>query len=98
MAITYQFGGKRKIKVRLTRKARTRLQEPHVPGSDYSVAELANERNLSEDTIRTMFRNEPGVIHIKGKSKSKRKHPRGYVTLRIPEAVADRVFKRQGVR
>jgi len=60
----------------------------------YTVAELATSRNLSPDTIRDLFRDEPGVLKIT----KPRRGTRGYVVLRIPESVAIRVFDRQTVR
>jgi hypothetical protein len=57
----------------------------------YSVAELANLWNLSENTIRRMFDNEPGVLQW-GSQETRRK--RAYTTLRIPETVALRVHRR----
>lgn len=57
----------------------------------YMPAELAVLWGVSEDTIRRLFRHEPGVW-ILGESKSRKK--RRYLTLRIPESVAERVYKR----
>ena len=57
----------------------------------YSVLELAQMWGLSEKTIRRIFNNEPGVVkwgHEEGRFK------RGYVTLRIPESVIQRVHRR----
>jgi AraC-like DNA-binding protein len=57
----------------------------------YSVLELAQMWGLSEKTIRRIFNNEPGVVkwgHDEGRFK------RGYVTLRIPESVIQRVHRR----
>ena len=56
----------------------------------FSVAQVARNRNLSPDLIRTLFLDEPGVIVI---SKPKR-HKRVYRVLRIPESVEQRVFGR----
>lgn len=57
----------------------------------YSVQELAEIWNLSEDTIRRLFRDEPGVIKINA-TPGRRK--RGYVLLRLPESVVMRVHER----
>lgn len=57
----------------------------------YSPAELAKAWSLSLDTIRSLFRHEPGVLKI-GKTGSR--YRRGYITLRIPEEVAERVHRR----
>ena len=50
----------------------------------YSVTEVANLWALSRDSVRRLFRREPGVLAIGDK----------YVTLRIPESVLDRVHRR----
>jgi len=57
----------------------------------YTTADLAEEWNLSTDTIRKLFEAEPGVLKI---GDSNPKHKRRYVTLRIPKAVAERVHRR----
>jgi hypothetical protein len=57
----------------------------------FSVGELANLWDLSEQTIRRMFAGEPGVI-VWGHGENRFK--RGYVTLRIPESVVQRVHCR----
>jgi len=56
-----------------------------VASKHFSPAELAEAWGVSVDTIRNIFRNEPGVLKI-GDRESRFK--RGYITLRIPEAVA----------
>ena len=57
----------------------------------FSVGELANLWDLSEQTIRRMFAGEPGVIEW-GHTESRFK--RGYITMRIPESVVQRVHCR----
>jgi hypothetical protein len=57
----------------------------------FKPEELAELWGVSTETIRSIFREEPGVWKI-GKTGSKYK--RGYVTLRIPEGVAERVHQR----
>ena len=57
-------------------------------GRHFSAAELAKIWKLNETTIRRIFQDEPGVFKI-GKSDRRK---RDYVTLRIPEAVALRVY------
>lgn len=57
----------------------------------YSVDEIARLWNLSKDSVRRLFRNELGVIAI---SPRQRRGTRSYVTLRIPESVAERVHRR----
>ena len=56
----------------------------------YTVSELAELWNLSENTIRRIFENEPGVL--KWGSREGR-FKRRYTTLRIPETVLLRVHK-----
>ena len=59
-------------------------------GRHFTAAELAEIWRLDESTIRRMFQDEPGVLKI-GKS-HRRDGKRDYITLRIPEAVAMRVY------
>jgi AraC-like DNA-binding protein len=57
----------------------------------YSVLELSQLWGLSEKTIRRMFSDEPGVVRF---GHEERRFKRGYVTLRIPESVVQRVHRR----
>jgi hypothetical protein len=57
----------------------------------YSVSELAEAWNISEDKIRELFLKEPGVLNF-GKPPTRRK--RVYRPIRIPESVAARVYAR----
>jgi hypothetical protein len=57
----------------------------------FSVSDLASLWALSEQTIRRMFAGEPGVIEW-GHTESRFK--RGYITMRIPESVVQRVHCR----
>jgi hypothetical protein len=50
----------------------------------YSVSEVATLWSLSRDSVRRIFRREPGVLVIGER----------YVTLRIPESVLERVHRR----
>jgi hypothetical protein len=56
----------------------------------YSVAEVATLWNLSQDTARRLFQNEPGVL-VLGDLNPRR--GRRYLTLRIPQHVLDRVHR-----
>jgi len=56
----------------------------------YSVSEIAILWNLSEDTVRSIFRDEPGVLKI-GSSFKRRK--RGYISLRVPESILQKVHE-----
>jgi hypothetical protein len=60
------------------------MNEPH-----YTPSELAKLWGVDPETIRNVFRNEPGVLKL-GNNGGKRT----YVTLRIPESVAERVHRR----
>ena len=57
----------------------------------FSPAELAKAWGVSVETIRSIFREEPGVLKL-GKTGTKVR--RGYFTLRIPQEVAERVHRR----
>jgi hypothetical protein len=57
----------------------------------YSPTELAKTWGVDVETIRNLFRNEPGVMKIGDKNP---KHKRPYLTLRIPESVALRLHRR----
>ncbi len=59
----------------------------------YTAKELAALWNLDETTIRRMFQDEPGVLKI-GKL-GRRDGRRDYITLRIPESVALRVYRQR---
>jgi hypothetical protein len=52
---------------------------------------LAELWGVSTETIRSIFREEEGVLKI---GKTGGKYKRGYVTLRIPDTVAKRVHMR----
>jgi hypothetical protein len=68
------------------------LEESHIMAEKhYAPDELAELWGVSTETIRSLFREEPGVLKI-GKTGSRYK--RGYVTLRIPADVAERVHTR----
>jgi hypothetical protein len=57
----------------------------------YAPADLAKAWAVDVETIRNLFREEPGVVKIGEKAP---RHKRPYLTLRIPESVAVRVHKR----
>lgn len=64
----------------------------HATERHYSVAEIAEIWNLSQDKIRRLFQNEPGVLALGDSQPRLRRHP--YTTLRIPESVMQRVHRR----
>ena len=58
----------------------------------YTVAEIAALWSLSDEAIRGIFQNEPGVL-VLGEQKP-RGRKRRYTTLRIPEFVVERIHRR----
>jgi hypothetical protein len=56
----------------------------------YTVAEVAAMWKISLDTVRRLFRNEPGVIAL---GNTKPQGRRRYVTLRIPQSVLEKVYR-----
>jgi hypothetical protein len=66
---------------------RNSLPEEH----DYSVKELAEDWNVSDDFVRSLFENEPGVLIYEVPGRRSRRH-----TMRIPASVAERVRLRSG--
>jgi hypothetical protein len=67
--------------------------EPH-----YKVSEIAQQWNVSEDTVRRMFSDEPGVLKIGEGSRLLRgrgkRYKRRYFVLRIPHSVLVRMTDR----
>jgi hypothetical protein len=57
----------------------------------FSPDQLAEMWGVSVDSIRRIFREEPGVLKMGEKAPN---HKRQYLTLRIPESVAERVYTR----
>ncbi len=57
----------------------------------YSPSELAEKWGLSVDKIRRLFETESGVLKL---GSANPKHKRRYLTLRIPERVAIRIYNR----
>ncbi len=58
----------------------------------YSPADIAQLWNLSVDSVRKLFENEPGVFVLG--NRQPRRGKRSYTTMRIPEHVLDRVHRR----
>ncbi len=66
-----------------------------VPGfaeRHFAVEDVANLWSVSSDTVRRLFEGEPGVLVLESTRGLGRK--RRYRTLRIPESVAARVYRR----
>lgn len=61
----------------------------------FSVAQVAAQWGLSEDTVRRLFEHEPGVLIVE--PPRNRFSRRRYRTLRIPEGVVERVHRRLSV-
>jgi hypothetical protein len=57
----------------------------------YTAHDVAGILRLSDDKVRRMFQDEPGVLVI---GDGGTKHKRRYTTLRIPESVLERVLRR----
>jgi len=57
----------------------------------YTPEKLGKLWGLSDDTIRTMFEGEPGVLVI---DRPEKMHKRRYCSIRIPASVAERVHAR----
>lgn len=76
----------RQAEMREIQSSRESASPPQTPHGErhYSVTEVAVLWNLSRDSVRRIFRREPGVLVIGDR----------YVTLRIPESVLQRVHRR----
>jgi hypothetical protein len=57
----------------------------------YTADQVAKMWNLSTDTVRRLFLGEDGVLKI---VRPGSRYKRTYVTLRIPESVLNRVYRR----
>ena len=57
----------------------------------FTCAELAELWHYSVDTVREMFENEPGVLRV---DRPETMHKRRYCSMRIPESVARRVYRK----
>ena len=79
-----------KLGIAQSGEQRSRLFERH-----FSPAELAEAWNLSEDTVRRMFEREPDVLIFENPEKASERRRR---TMRIPESVAERVYRRLSTR
>lgn len=58
----------------------------------YTLGELAKAWHMSIASLRPWFLDEPGVIKF-GSGKLKKGRKRVYVSLRVPESVARRVYR-----
>src|SRR5580704_13580627 len=60
----------------------------------YSAKEIAELWGLCENSVRQLFKNEPGVVRIQ---RPRSRWKRDYTTLRIPKSVLDRVHRRMSL-
>jgi hypothetical protein len=66
----------------------------HIPAFSerhYTVDEVAELWSLSRDSVRRIFLSEAGVFKI---SRPGNRYKRSCVTMRIPESVLNRVYRR----
>jgi hypothetical protein len=56
----------------------------------FTVGELAEAWGLVEETVRPWFLDQPGVLKIEHRM---RKGKRGYISLRIPESTARKIYR-----
>lgn len=56
----------------------------------FTVQELALRLRVSADSVRRRFKREPGVLHLG----SPKRNRRTYDPIRIPQSVAERVYRR----
>jgi hypothetical protein len=61
----------------------------------FSPTELAEAWGVSAETIRILFKNEPGVLRLPSQAEHEPKAKvRKYESLKIPQSVAERVHKK----
>jgi len=60
----------------------------------FSIKEIAEIWGLCENSVRDLFKDEPGVIRIQ---RPKSRYKRAYTTLRIPKSVIERVHRRMSL-
>ena len=54
----------------------------------FTVTEIAELWQFSPDTVRSLFRNRPGVLKV---GTGETPHKRAYLSLRIPESILQQV-------
>jgi hypothetical protein len=65
---------------------------PNFAVRHYTIAEIAEMWNLSDDAVRKIFQREPGILLICDQKSYGRK--RRYTTIRVPGFVLERVHRR----
>jgi hypothetical protein len=73
------------------RQALPQLTQPQAAEQFYTVKEVARILRYSEDKVREIFADEPGVFVERSPGT---KYKRAYTTLRIPDTVLQRVIRR----
>ena len=72
-------------------KSEDSIELPSAAERHYAPAEVASLWSLDVETIRRIFRQEPGIVVLQSPFK---KHKRSYETIRIPHSVLERVHQR----
>lgn len=88
---THRLAGRASHATPTATASRTAMSADTLLEQHFTVQALAERWALSTDAIRCLFEDEPGVLKM-GDRQSGRK--RRYVTLRVPETVAARVYRR----
>lgn len=60
----------------------------------FSIQEIADLWGLCENSVRELFKEEPGVIRIQ---RPRSRYKRAYTTLRVPKSVLERVHCRMSL-
>jgi hypothetical protein len=60
----------------------------------FSIKEIAEIWGLCENSVRDIFKDEPGVVRIQ---RPKSRYKRSYTTIRIPKSVLERVHRRMSL-
>ena len=68
------------------------VEVPAFARRHYSVPEIARLWRFSDDFVRELFQGEPGVLRVGTERWTGRK--RKYLSLRIPEEIAEKVHRR----
>jgi hypothetical protein len=77
----------------LTVTTREPLPSPEFMERHYTLSELALQWRTCERTLKTWFADEPDIIRF-GREKLTKSKKRAYVSMRIPESVALRVYRK----
>jgi hypothetical protein len=72
----------------------TEFLQPDFLERHYTISELAERWHMSKTQVREWFVREPDIIRW-GTGRLNKNRKRTYVSLRIPESVARRVYERK---